>query len=160
MAVKADRKKMKAQYIRGGMSYADIARMYKISDSTVKRWAKEDKWQEAKAEADRKAEQKMIDAAADGKTKVEAGVLEMSTVLLEKLANALENEPDEMEPGRAREYTAALRDLQTIRGDKNKLDLKEQKLRIKRLQEQAKGNKPEKQTIELIIAEQDADYDG
>lgn len=174
MEHKADRKKLKAQYIRGGVSYADLARAYKISESTVKRWAKADGWAEAKAEADRKADLKMVEDAARDKTKVEAGVLAMSDVLLEKLAMALDNERGDMEPGRVREYTAALRDLQQIRGDKPKLDMKEQKARISRLQQETKrikqdtldkqleaeANKPENKTVTLEMVGVEEDYAG
>lgn len=181
MAVKCDRKKLKKEYISGGVSYADLARKYKISDSTVKRWAKEDGWAAAKAEVDAKAELKMQDAAVDGKAGVVAGVIEIAGKLLEKMATALDKEPEDMEPNRIRLYTAALKDLQDIRGDKSKLDLREQKARIKRLTEETKrikqdtervkadterkiaeaeAQKPENNTVTLTLEGELEDYGG
>lgn len=143
VAVKADRKKLKKEYISGGVSYADLARKYKISESTVKRWAKADGWTEAKAEADAKSEQKMVEAVAQAKAGTAAGVIELSEKLLEKLGIALGMEPDNIEPARLRQYTGALKDLQDIRGDRSKLDLKEQKARITKLQRESQRIKAE-----------------
>lgn len=160
MAAKADRKKLKKEYLSGGVSFASLARKYKISESTVKRWAKADGWSAAKAEADAKANQKMIDAAAEDKCSVVAGVIEIAGELLKRMAAALEAEPADMDPARMRQYTAALKDIQDIRGDKNALDLKEQKTRIKRLQEETKRIKQDtarvKAGTEKMIAEAEA----
>lgn len=160
MAVKADRKKLKKEYISGGVSYADLARKYKISESTVKRWAKEDGWTAAKAEVDAKVELKLQEAAEQDKTGMVAGVIELAGELLKKMAKALELEPENMEPSRIRLYTAALKDLQDIRGDKSKLDLKEQKARIKRLTEETKRVKADTERVkadtERRIAEAEA----
>lgn len=138
MAVKADRKKLMKKYISGGYSYASLARENKISESTIKRWAREDGWGEKKAEADAKAAQKMVDSAVEDKTGVVAGVVEIANQLLRKLATALEQEPEEMEPARFRQYTGALRDIQEITGERCKLDEKEQKARIAKMQQDAK----------------------
>lgn len=147
MAVKADRKKLKKEYISGGVSYHDLAEKYNISDSTVKRWAKEDCWSAAKAEADTKAEQKMIDAAVQDKMGVAADTMEIAKRLLEKLAAALNVEPEVVDPARLKQYTGVLADLQAIRGDRSKLDLKEQKARIARLQQDTKRTKAQTETI-------------
>lgn len=141
MAVKADRKKLMKKYIGGGYSYASLARENKISESTVKRWAREDGWAAKKAEADAKAALKMVDSAAEDKAGVVAGVVEIANTLLQKLAIALEQEPEEMEPARFRQYTGALRDIQEITGDRCKLDEKEQRARIAKMQQDTRRAK-------------------
>lgn len=151
MACKADRKKLKKEYVSGGVSFHDLAMKYKISDSTVKRWAKDDGWTAARAEADAKAEQKIIEQTANQKSGVVAGVIEVSEKLLKKLAEALENETGDIDPARLRQYTGALKDLQDIRGDRSKLDLKEQKARIARLQQSTKLVKAETKKAEAAI---------
>lgn len=167
MAVKADRKKMMKKYIGGGYSYASLARENKISESTVKRWAREDGWAEKKAEADAKAALKMVDSAAEDKAGVVAGVVEIANTLLQKLAIALEREPEEMEPARFRQYTGALRDIQEITGDRSKLDEKEQKARIAKLQQDTRksraemdARKPENNSVTVTIAGEAGDYAG
>lgn len=143
MAVKADRKKLMKKYVAGGCSYASLARENKISESTVKRWAREDGWAEKKAEADAKAAARIVDCAAEEKAGVASGVVEIADRLLQKLAVALEQEPEEMEPARFRQYTGALRDIQEITGQRGKLDEKEQKARIAKLQQDTKRSKAE-----------------
>lgn len=167
MAVKADRKKLMKKYIGGGYSYASLARENKISESTVKRWAREDGWAEKKAEADAKAALKMVDSAAEDKAGVVAGVVEIANALLQKLAIALEREPEEMEPARFRQYTGALRDIQEITGDRSKLDEKEQKARIAKLQQDTRksraemdARKPENNSVTVTIAGEAGDYAG
>lgn len=167
MAVKADRKKLMKKYIGGGYSYDSLARENKISVSTVKRWAREDGWAEKKAEADAKAALKMVDSAAEDKAGVVAGVVEIANTLLQKLAIALEREPEEMEPARFRQYTGALRDIQEITGDRSKLDEKEQKARIAKLQQDTRksraemdARKPENNSVTVTIAGEAGDYAG
>ena len=157
MAVKADRKKMMKKYIGGGYSYASLARENNISESTVKRWAREDGWAEKKAEADAKAVMKMVDSAAEDKAGVVSGVVEIANKLLIKLEAALEQEPEEMEPARFRQYTGALRDIQEITGDRCKLDEKEQRARIAKMQQDTRRVKAEtekaKQELEARMPE-------
>lgn len=167
MAVKADRKKLMKKYIGGGYSYASLARENKISESTVKRWAREDGWAEKKAEADAKAALKMVDSAAEDKAGVVAGVVEIANTLLQKLAIALEQEPEEMEPARFRQYTGALRDIQEITGDRCKLDEKEQRARIAKMQQDTRksraemdARKPENNSVTVTIAGEAGDYAG
>lgn len=167
MAVNADRKKLMKKYIGGGYSYASLARENKISESTVKRWAREDGWAEKKAEADAKAALKMVDSAAEDKAGVVAGVVEIANTLLQKLAIALEQEPEEMEPARFRQYTGALRDIQEITGDRCKLDEKEQRARIAKMQQDTRksraemdARKPENNSVTVTIAGEAGDYAG
>lgn len=167
MAVKADRKKLMKKYIAGGYSYASLARENKISESTVKRWAREDGWAEKKAEADAKAAEKIVDSTAQDKAGVAVGVVEIADRLLRKLAIALEQEPEEMEPARFRQYTGALRDIQEITGERGKLDEKEQKARIAKLQQETKkskaemeARKPENNSITVTIEGETGDYAG
>lgn len=174
MAVKADRKKLMKKYIGGGYSYASLARENKISESTVKRWAREDGWAEKKAEADAKAAEKIVDSTAQDKAGVAVGVVEIADRLLKKLAVALEQEPEEMEPSRFRQYTGALRDIQEITGERGKLDEKEQKARIAKLQQDTRksradtekkkaeidSRKPENNSITVMVEGEAGDYAG
>lgn len=167
MAVKADRKKLMKKYIGGGYSYASLARENKISESTVKRWAREDGWAEKKAEADAKAAEKIVDSTAQDKAGVAVGVVEIADRLLKKLAIALEQEPEEMEPARFRQYTGALRDIQEITGERCRLDEKEQKARIAKLQQDTRksraemdARKPENNSITVMVEGEAGDYAG
>lgn len=174
MAVKADRKKLMKKYLGGGYSYASLARENKISESTVKRWAREDGWAEKKAEADAKAAEKIVESAAQDKADVVAGVVEIADRLLQKLAIALDQEPEEMEPSRFRQYTGALRDIQEITGERCRLDEQEQKARIAKLQQDARrtkaetektkaemeARKPENNSITVTIEGETGDYAG
>lgn len=181
MAVKADRKKLMKKYIGGGYSYASLARENKISESTVKRWAREDGWAEKKAEADAKAAEKIVDSTAQDKAGVAVGVVEIADRLMKKLAIALEQEPEEMEPARFRQYTGALRDIQEITGERCRLDEKEQKARIAKLQQdtrksradterakqetektkaEVEARKPENNSITVMVEGEAGDYAG
>ena len=58
-------KKIKAEYIRGGISLRDIAKKYKVSYSTISKRAASEKWSDARQTRGIKMESKVVEKIAD-----------------------------------------------------------------------------------------------
>lgn len=58
-------KKIKAEYIRGGISLRDIAKKYKVSYSTISKRAASEKWSDARQTRGIKMESKLVEKIAD-----------------------------------------------------------------------------------------------
>lgn len=162
MANKGLRRKLKKDYAAGKGSYADLARANNLSVSTVKRWAKEDGWQEARSQTEAKVNAGLAEAAANETIRVQTGVLSTAGVLLGKLAAAIDGYGDTMSVKEMQGCASALKDLQGILGEKNDLDLQEQEARIDRLtadaeaRKQAEGDK----TVVVELGEELMGYAG
>lgn len=138
MAVKADKAQVRRDYVAGGGSYATLARRYNISESTVKRWSREENWVALRAEAEQKTAQKTAEAVAKGAAAVETDVQKEVSKLLKRFSQSLDREPEVMGPTRLKEYSQALAAIQGISGAKAPLDLREQKAKIRKLENEAK----------------------
>ena len=87
-------RKIKAEYIAGGISQRALAEKYGVSKTMVMRKANKEKWTEKRAKAESKAiervEQKTAEIVADNAVLLE----KVKTGLLQKLAGMLEAYPD------------------------------------------------------------------
>lgn len=147
MAKLTDRQKAKRDYIGGGISYGQIAKKYKISASTVKRWAKADGWQEARAQVETKMDSQMPENVAQTLNGLSQAVTGAAETLMQKLLLSLQNEPDVMEPKRAREYTAVLRDIKALSGEYTGQELEEAMAKIEKIRTEAEQKKLQNQKI-------------
>lgn len=87
-------RKIKAEYVAGGVSQRELAEKYGISLRTVSRRAQVEKWTEKRKAADarsvEKVSEKTAEIVADNATLLER----IKTGLLQKLAVMVENFPD------------------------------------------------------------------
>ena len=87
-------RKIKAEYVAGGISQRKLAQKYGINPNLLMRHANKEKWNEKRKAAESKAlekvEQKTAEIVADNATLLE----QIKTGLLKKLAVMVENFPD------------------------------------------------------------------
>lgn len=87
-------RKIKAEYIAGGISQRALAEKYGVSATMVMRKANKEKWTEKRAAAERKAlervEQKNADLVADNATLLE----QAKTALLRRVVDMIDKYPD------------------------------------------------------------------
>lgn len=87
-------RKIKAEYIAGGISQRALAEKYGVSATMVMRKANKEKWTEKRAAAERKAlervEQKTADLVADNATLLE----QAKTALLRRVVDMIDKYPD------------------------------------------------------------------
>lgn len=117
-------RKIKAEYIAGGISQRALAEKYGIAWGTLRRRAFEEKWnakrKKAETKAEQKVEQKTAEIVADNATLCE----QIKTELLKKLALMVQNFPVEAFAGEKKvrtfsktqhtEYIYRLRDIAAV----------------------------------------------
>lgn len=91
-------KKIKAEYVRGGMSQRKLAEKYGVPSRTLEERARTEKWTQLRKEISRKAAEKMVEKTADIQADTAAKMLQMQSeaalVVYGKLMSTLKNFPD------------------------------------------------------------------
>lgn len=70
-------KKIKAEYVRGGISQRQLASKYGVSFSTIERRARLEKWTALRSACEEKADEKLIQKTADVQADVAARLMQM-----------------------------------------------------------------------------------
>mgnify|MGYP000238755208 CR=1 FL=1 len=91
-------KRIKAEYVRGGISQQKLADKYSVPIRTIKEHARKEKWSELRKEACTKAAQKMVQKTADIQADTVAKMLQMQSeaalTIYGKLMATLKTFPD------------------------------------------------------------------
>ena len=91
-------KKIKAEYVRGGISQRQLAQKYGVSFSTIERRARLEKWTDLRKEREGKATEKLIQKTADIQADTAARLYEMQSraalALYEKMLLNIERYPN------------------------------------------------------------------
>ena len=120
-------KKIKAEYIRGGISQQKLADKYGVPYGTLHRKALLEKWSELRKEAELKTTQKptekIADAQADYLTRMSGKQERAAEMLFEKLLGSIEKYPNGVGTRTVRE-TVDVRTIETDEGEERKIPLK------------------------------------
>ena len=130
-------KKIKAEYIRGGISYKKICEKYAVSFSALRRRAEKEKWTELRTKAAQKSGMEIANAVARADGRREEMFLTISDKLLRMISDGIDDGSIAVTAKGLRDITGALRDLREIGGIKNPLDRDEQLARIAKLKKEA-----------------------
>ena len=125
-----DWKKIKAEYIRGGITYRQLATKYEVSFTNLAKLAKKEKWRDLRKQADEKASAKIIDSIASMNVDKATKIVTVADKLLDKIVELAQGP---LGTKNIKELTSALRDLKDIKGEKSELDMREQEARIEKL---------------------------
>ena len=139
-------KKIKAEYIRGGTSYAKLAEKHSVSLSTLTKHAMKEKWADLRNETRKKAEAKMSESVANQEAKREDGFQSLADKLLQHITDNIDVLASSATA--CRDITAAIKNLRDIKGVKSELDMQEQIARIDKLKKDAQQ---EAETSEVTI---------
>lgn len=139
-------KKIKAEYIRGGTSYAKLAEKHSVSLSTLTKHAMKEKWADLRNETRKKAEAKMSESVANQEAKREDGFQSLADKLLQHITDNIEVLASSATA--CRDITAAIKNLRDIKGMKSELDMQEQIARIEKLRKDAQQ---ETETADVTI---------
>ena len=140
-----DFKKIKAEYIRGGVSYRKLADKYSVSFSAIRRRAEKEKWTDLRTQAEQKASMKIVDSVASQETKRVEDIQTVADLLLQKIKEGVENGTLIIDTQSIRHITSSLKDLRDIKGYKSELDMQEQMARIEKLRKDAEGDGADKE---------------
>ena len=132
----ANWQKLKREYIKGGVSYRQLAERYEVSFSQLQKVAAKEKWNELKKKTGRKTEEKLVETVSNRQAEFGQDIYRAADLLLQKLVEQVENTKVIAAPV-MRQYTASLKDLKEIKDIRSDADLREQEARIAKLQKEA-----------------------
>ena len=157
-----DWKKLKTEYIAGGISYRKLAEKYNVSFDTLRKQAAKEKWKELKDEVATKAATKIVEIESDRQAERYKRLLRVSDDLLDVVEEAVRQfKCGElmMDKTALRSLSGTIKDIRDIQNIKTELDIEEQKARIANLRKQAERDE-ESKDVSVEISEEAVDYCG
>lgn len=141
-----DWKAIKAEYIAGGIGYRKLAEKYGVSFGTLSKIAMRENWTDLRKKACEKTGTVLAEAIGKRNAKKSAKIDDLADRLLDKMEELV----DILIDGRdLKALASALKDLKEVKGIKDKLDVKEQKARIRKLEKEA--NETDDRSKEVVI---------
>lgn len=130
-----DFKKIKAEYIRGGVSYRKLADKYGVSFSSIRRRAEKEKWTDLRTQAEQKSSIKIVESVASREAKREDEFQSLADKLLQHISANIDILATNATS--CKDITVAMKNLRDIKGYKSDLDMQEQIARIEKLRKDA-----------------------
>lgn len=127
-----DWKKIKKEYIAGGISYRKLAEKHGVSFNTLEKVARREKWCDLRRQADEKAATKAVEAVSTRNAKLDKAV----DLALEAACKYLTS-PGQLRAVDLKDVTTALKNLRDLKGIKSEADMEEQRARIEALRARA-----------------------
>lgn len=144
------RKKIRAEYVRGGVSYRILAEKYGVPFSSVRRTAEQEKWTDLREKAEQKARAKTVEAVSSQEAKRGDRIQVVADKLLALIEKAVDDGSITFTSRGLRDITGALKDLREIKGIRNQLDMEEQIARIKKLQKETEEDTSSREITVVI----------
>lgn len=149
-----DWKRIKAEYIAGGVSLRRLSEKYGVSFSTIQKKSMEEKWSILRKKRGRKAEEKIIEAVVSKEVEKATNIADVADKLLDKITEVLGGVTTTQD---IRHLTSALKDIREIKGVKSEADMREQEARIAKLQKEAQEEAKDNE-IQIIIGSEAEEY--
>lgn len=149
-----DWKRIKAEYIAGGVSLRRLSEKYGVSFSTIQKKSMEEKWSILRKKGRRKAEEKIIEAVVSKEVEKATNIADVADRLLDKITEVLGGVTTTQD---IRHLTSALKDIREIKGVKSEADMREQEARIAKLQKEAQEEAKDNE-IQIIIGSEAEEY--
>lgn len=148
-----DWKKLKAEYIAGGISYRKLAEKHNVPFHTLRKVAAKEKWRELRDETSAKAATKIVEIESTKQADRMKRLLDVSDKLLAAVEDAVEQfQAGELmlEKGALKSLSGTIKDIKDIQNLKTELDIEEQKARIAILKKQAMAEEDSRDIIVRI----------
>ena len=149
-----DWKKLKAEYIKGGISYRKLSEKYGVPFGTLRNVAAKEKWRDLRDKTRIKTDTKLTEAVSDEQANRLHRLQKVTDDLLdqiEAIVTEFKFSDLVMDKQSLRQITGALKDIKDIQSLKTPLDIEEQKARIANLQKQANKDDDARQAIVVKI---------
>ena len=144
--------KIRAEYIRGGVTYRELSDKYGVSASMIAKRSQAESWRELRSKRVQKAVKKIVNAAADADARRADKFVSIADKLLDRIENDIDNGVFALSQRGYRDLTGALKDLRDIKNlNKTDLDLREQIARIEKLEAEAKSLRGEDAPKQISI---------
>ena len=152
-----DWKKIKAEYIRGGVSYRKLAEKYGVSFSTLRKVASKEKWTDLRNKAGAKRDSKIVESIASQEAKRVDKVNSIADKLLTRIEECVDDGSIFAVSRGLKDITSALKEIRDIKGMKSELDMQEQMARIEKLRKEATMDQ-ESTDIKVVICSEAEEY--
>ena len=144
-----DWKRIKAEYIAGGISYRKLAEKYGVSFNTLKTRATEEQWYKLRQQKDHKTTTKIVEMLSDEDAETAVDIIGVADKLLGKISELMDAIP--LDTQSMKHLTSALKDIKDIKGFKSDADMREQEARIRNLEKQAASDEQQHNHILIQI---------
>lgn len=141
-------KRIKAEYVAGGISLQKLAEKYDVSFSTIQKKSMEEKWGNLRKKNRRKVEEKIIESVSSKEAKKAVDLFDIADLLADKVREIAETVSD---PDSIKKLTSAIKDIRDIKGVKSAEDREEQMARIAKLRKEAEDDTPEDREVNVIF---------
>lgn len=150
-----DYSKLKREYLRGNISYRELAKKYGVPFGTLRKVAAKEQWTQLRTQARTKADTKIIDAISEKEAQKAVDIIDVADKLLGKISEIMDEIV--LDTQSMKQLTSALKDLKDIKGIKTEADMREQEARIAKLR--ADAEKDDTNTNKEIKITFDGDVD-
>jgi hypothetical protein len=150
-----DYSKLKREYLRGNISYRELAKKYGVPFGTLRKVAAKEQWTQLRTQARTKADTKIIDAISEKEAQQAVHIIDVADKLLGKISEIMDEIV--LDTQSMKQLTSALKDLKDIKGIKSEADMREQEARIAKLR--ADAEKDDANTNKEIKITFDGDVD-
>lgn len=150
----ADWKKIKSEYIAGGISYRKLADKHGVPFNTLKTHAVKEGWNELRQQTSQKAATKIVEIESDKQADRMKRLLTVSDKLLtavEDAVNAFQVGELLLDKSALKQLSSTIKDIKEIQNIKTQLDIEEQKARIAILKKQAESDDAESREVNVIF---------
>ena len=153
----ADWKKIKAEYIKGGISYRELAKKHGVSPTTLTKTAIREGWHSARHQADIDGTSKVIDAVSKKSAEIDSTYYRLVDKLMKKVEDTIDG-VDVWSVTGLKDMSVTLKNLKECKGIRSESDMREQEARIKKLEREAQigADEDDEGTGVLMLPEADA----
>lgn len=135
-----DWNRLKAEYIKGGISYRKLAEKHKVPFDTLRKQAAKENWKALKDAVTTKTATKLVEMESDKLALRYERLLKVSDDLLavvEEAVRSFQVGDLALDKTALKSLSGTIKDIKDIQNIKTELDIAEQKARIANLQKQA-----------------------
>lgn len=152
-----DWSKIKSEYIRGGISYRNLAKKHGVSLSSLTRRSCKEKWADLREQKENIASTKIVESEAIKDARRVDKMQTVADMLLDKINKIVDDGSMIKELRDIKTITASLKDLKEIKGYKTELEIQEQMARIEKLRREAVKDEVDNE-IRVVISSELEDY--
>lgn len=156
-----DWKKLKAEYIAGGISYRKLAEKHNVPFHTLRKQAAKEHWRELRDECVAKTATKIVELESDKNAERMKRLLQVSDDLLDAVEEAVQAFKVGdllLDKTALKSLSSTIKDIKDIQNIKTELDIEEQKARIANLRRQAEQDGNNISEVAVVIAGGDASW--
>ena len=146
----ADWLKIKKDCITNGLTQAELAKKYGVSERSIAEHSSREGWKKARKHVCRKASEKLQKKAEETAVNSAGELYDAARKLMGKAQQLLELE-EALSPRDIKALTGAMLDVRILLGIRDEHDIIEQKMRIAKMQAELKEREQEDRQVEVVF---------